>query len=328
MFPPRAVIFAASRKIAWLLPVVLRVIVGTGRALRAVMRIRAGRHVRLSVVVAVALSVMVSGSVAAQERSRVVDPRGTRLEGRAIQGGLMVGHAERGSRVTLQGRRVRIGRDGTFLLGLAADAPATLALLVVRRDGSHENKTLQVEQRQYATEQIDGLPDDEVDLDRPTQGALRSVRRRIVDARRRFSQPASFTTDLQWPVHGRVSTRFGVARILNGEARAAHDAIDIAVPVGTAVQAPAGGVVVFTAEDVPLSGRIVIVDHGMGLTSTFLHLSEIQVRPGDRVERGAPVGLSGETGRTTGPHLHWGLHLMGVALDAELLVHAGPEATP
>lgn len=241
-----------------------------------------------------------------------------------IQAGLVVGHAEPGSRVALDGRRVRVARDGTFLIGFAMDAPETMVLDVVRPDGSHDGKTFQVEQRQYATEQIDGLPDDEVDLDRPTNVALQRAHRRIVEVRRRFTPRAGFTANFEWPVRGRVSTPFGVGRVLNGEPRSAHNAIDVAVPIGTAVHAPAAGVVAFTAEDVPLSGRIVILDHGLGLTSTFLHLSAIRVSPGDVVEPGATIGLSGDTGRTTGPHLHWGLHLAGVALDAAQLV---PPAT-
>jgi murein DD-endopeptidase MepM/ murein hydrolase activator NlpD len=288
------------------------------------MRISSGRYVRFGALFAVVLSALASGSAAAQGRDPATDRRGTRLEGRVIQAGLVVGHAEPGSRVTLDGRRVRVAGDGTFLIGFAMDAPETMVLDIVRPDGSHHGKTFQIEQRQYGTEQIDDLPEDEVELDRSTRGALRRAHRRIVEVRRRFTLRPGFTSEFTWPVRGRLSTPFGVGRILNGEPRSSHDAVDIAVPVGTVVQAPAAGVVAYVAEDVPLSGRVVILDHGMGLTSTFLHLSEIRVSPGDRVERGGTIGLSGDTGRTTGPHLHWGLHLAGVALDAELLFPARP----
>jgi len=241
------------------------------------------------------------------------------LQGQPIQGGLLVGHAEPGSRVTRDGRPIRIGRDGTFLLGLAMDAPETVDVAVQGPDGGVEYRTVRIEQRAYATERIEGLPDDEVHLDAATRVALRRAHRKIERLRRHFVAEAYFSGPFEWPARGRISSPYGVRRVLDGEPRAPHDAVDIAVPLGTTVRAPAAGVVVFAEDDVPLAGRTVLVDHGLGLTSTFLHLSAIRVRPGQRVERGTPLGLSGASGRTTGPHLEWDVHLLGTALDPELI---------
>lgn len=266
------------------------------------------------------LSALSPLTASAQSRpSGAPERQGLQLDGRAIQGGLVVGRASPGSRVTLQGRPVRVADDGVFLIGFGMDAPETMSLEVVGPGGDRMDHTFRIEQRSYATERIDSLPEEEVDLDRATQAKLQRARRRIDALRRRFTPIRSFAYGLDWPVRGRVSTSFGVRRILSGEPREPHDAIDIAVPRGTPVRAPAGGVVIFTSEDLPLAGKTVIVDHGQGLTSTFLHMSEIRVRPGDLVEPSAVLGLSGDTGRTTGAHLHWAVHLAGVALDPELL---------
>jgi murein DD-endopeptidase MepM/ murein hydrolase activator NlpD len=283
----------------------------------------AGKVVEWSgVVLALLVTAFISSVASAQPRAPTREA--LRLEGNPAQGGLVIGHTDPGSRVTLDERRIRVGRDGTFLVALPMDAPQTMALVVVRRDGSREEHTFQIPQRQYATERLDALPEGEVELDRPTQVALQKTRRRIETVRRRFTPEAMFQGGFETPAAGRVSTPFGVRRVLNGEPRGVHDAIDIAVPVGTTVRAPAGGIVVFTATDVPLSGQTVILDHGMGLFSTFIHMSAIQVRQGERVERGATLGRSGNTGRTTGPNLEWGVHLGTTALDPELLIARAP----
>lgn len=276
-----------------------------------------------SLVAAVSLlaAVFASGVAAAQSRGAPPDRGEMGVEGRAIQGGLLIGRADPNVRVKLDGRRIRVGRDGTFLVGFPMDAPATMVLEVVSADGSNRKvQTFRVEQRQYGTERLEGLPEEEVNLDRQTQAQVNRSHRRIEKIRRRFTPESSFDQGFDWPARGRVSTPFGVRRILDGQPRSPHDAIDIAVPSGTAVRSPAGGVVVFAEEDVPLSGHTVVVDHGLGLTSTFLHLSNIRVRVGQRVDKGATLGLSGDTGRTTGANLHWAMHLSGVALDPELIV--------
>jgi len=116
------------------------------------------------------------------------------------------------------------------------------------------------------------------------------------------------------PVRGRVSSPFGLRRILNGEPRSPHGGVDFAVPAGTPVRSAQEGRVVLTGEFY-LPGRVVILDHGCGVYTYYAHLSRILVRRGDRVRRGEVIGLSGASGRATGPHLHFGLYLSGVKVD-------------
>ncbi len=116
---------------------------------------------------------------------------------------------------------------------------------------------------------------------------------------------------------------FGSQRIYAGEPGSPHAGVDIARPTGTIVGSPADGVVVLAAAaPFTLEGNLLMIDHGMGLVSAFLHLSRIDVKPGDHVLRGQPVGAIGMTGRATGPHLHWAMSLGQTKIDPQLV--AGP----
>ena len=124
-----------------------------------------------------------------------------------------------------------------------------------------------------------------------------------------------------WPVTGRISGVFGSQRILNGNPRQPHFGIDIVAPRGTPVQAPASGLVTLV-KDLYFSGWTVIINHGLGLNSSFLHLDRVVINIGDSVSRGDMIGTVGSTGRSTGPHLDWRLDWQGRRIDASLV--AGP----
>jgi len=120
-------------------------------------------------------------------------------------------------------------------------------------------------------------------------------------------------------VQGRVSGRFGNQRIYNGIPGSAHSGMDIAAPDGTPVTAPASGRVTFTG-DLYLTGGTILLDHGHGISSNFLHLSRMDVQLGDEVEQGQVLGAVGATGRATGPHLHWGMNWFDVRIDPLLVL--------
>ena len=123
------------------------------------------------------------------------------------------------------------------------------------------------------------------------------------------------------PAQGRLSSRFGVARVLNGKPRSPHAGLDVAVGVGTPIHAPADGVVL-DAGDYYYCGKTLFIDHGNGLITMNCHLSEFTAKVGDSVKRGQAVALSGGTGRATGPHLHWSVFLNGVSVEPELFLTA------
>ncbi len=121
------------------------------------------------------------------------------------------------------------------------------------------------------------------------------------------------------PAEGRLGGRFGVRRFFNGEARSPHSGLDIAVARGTPIKASASGKVL-AVEDYFFNGKTVFVDHGNGLITLYCHLDRIDARPGDAVSKGQTLGLSGKTGRASGPHLHWSVVLNGAMVDPELFI--------
>jgi murein DD-endopeptidase MepM/ murein hydrolase activator NlpD len=141
----------------------------------------------------------------------------------------------------------------------------------------------------------------------------------VTDAIKRSFSPSAPDTAFAPPANGRLSSRFGLRRVFNGQPRAPHGGLDFAVPAGTPVRAPADGTVVNTGNYF-FNGNTVLVDHGQGLISAYMHLSKISVSYGQRVKQGEILGNVGATGRATGPHLHWSVILNNTPVDPELFL--------
>jgi len=247
------------------------------------------------------------------------------LDGPMEQGALIRGSAEPGATATLDGRRLRVAPDGAFIFGFARNAPAQASLDIAYRNGGKVHRVLDVAPQHYQIQRINGLPEDEVS---PNPETLKRILRDIAAIRAAHhvdSDNRDFEIRLRWPVIGPVSGVFGSQRILNGEPRAPHAGIDIVAPSGTPVAAPAGGEVTLAEPDLTLDGGTVIIDHGYGLSTLYIHLSRIAVRKGERVAQGQPIGAVGATGRATGANLHWGVYWYEMALDPMLA--AGPMPT-
>jgi len=239
------------------------------------------------------------------------------IDGAPAQGALIRGTAPAGTvALTLDGREVPLAPDGRFLLGFDRDAPASAALVARLAGGGEVLETLAVEPRAWRIQHVDmarpaGGPTPE--YQRIREGELRL----IGAARTRDSQSPGWAQRFIWPVSARVSGPFGAQRIYRGGVSAAyHSGVDLAARAGAIVVAPADGVVTLAPPPrFSLEGNLVIVDHGMGLSSAFLHLSVALVRPGQSVRQGQPIGRVGATGRATGPHLHWSLVWNGARID-------------
>lgn len=251
---------------------------------------------------------------------------GLRLTGELVQGGLIAGQAPPGTwGLTLDGKPVSIAPDGRFIIGFDRDAKPAARLTATLADGRPVVRTLAIAPRGWDISRLPTLaktplPDAEFARVRPPELAQIEAARRVV------TDAAGWRQMFRWPLTGRISTLFGSQRIYaNGEAGSYHSGIDIARPTGTVVLAPADGLVVLVADHVfTLEGNLLMVDHGMGLESAFLHLSRIDVRVGEHVRQGQPIGLVGMTGRATGPHLHWGLRWGAARLDPLLVAGAMP----
>ena len=248
--------------------------------------------------------------------------RGTEGEGfpqLASQGALVIGKVAPGSKVRYADRDLRATPDGTVVFGIGRDEEGPVSVDVRRPDGRHVRAQITVTPRDWPLERVDGVPPQTVEP--PPEIAARIIREqaRVIAARVRDDARVDFEETFIWPVEGRISGRFGNQRIYNGIPKAAHSGMDIAVAKGTPIKAPASGLVSFAATDLYLTGGTVLIDHGHGVSSNFLHMSRIDVTVGDRVEQGQIIGAVGQTGRATGPHLHWGLNWFDVRLDPLLL---------
>jgi murein DD-endopeptidase MepM/ murein hydrolase activator NlpD len=245
---------------------------------------------------------------------------GLRLPPTVQQGQLVIGHAPPGVTLEFAGHPLRVGPDGVFVFGIARDAPAEVTLLVRDQDGGERALRLPVVQRQYPVEHVEGLPQRTVTPDPATAARIEREQARVAAARARDDAREDFLHGFAWPVaNARISGVYGSQRIDNGTPKAPHLGLDLAVAEGTPVRAPAPGLVTFAEPDLVLTGGTVLIDHGFGLSSSFLHLSRIDVKPGDRVRRGQVLGAAGKTGRASGVHLHWGFNWFEVRLDPALL---------
>ncbi len=248
----------------------------------------------------------------------------TRLEGPQVQGGLIVGRTDPGATILLDGKVVTASPDGIFLLGFGRDAAPTAALRIVHRDGVIDNRALAIGRRDWEIQRIDGLPQRQVTPDPEILKRIRADNALIARVRALESPSAGFLSGFVWPIHGRVSGVFGSQRVLNGEPRSPHRGLDIAAPEGTPVAACAEGAVSLVHPDMFYTGKTVVIDHGHGLNSIYVHMSEIAVETGQSVRKGDIIGKVGRTGRATGAHLHWGIALFDNALDPALLVGPMP----
>lgn len=234
------------------------------------------------------------------------------------QGGLALGTVPAGTRsLTLDGKPVAVAPDGRFVIAFDRDAGPRALLVAESADGTTLAATLPVAPGTWRIERLPTLrkvPVPSAEFARRRAGELA----RIVAARNVGSDADGWRQHFVWPATGRISGLFGAQRIYAGEPGSYHGGVDVAKPEGARVIAPADGVVTLAADPpFTLEGRLLILDHGHGLTSAFLHLSRIDVAVGQHVRQGEPIGLVGRTGRATGPHLHWAMTWNGARIDPQ-----------
>lgn len=247
-----------------------------------------------------------------------------KIEGRWIPGAAIVGTVAPGSSLKFGERDVSVSADGHFVIGIAYDAGPAAELVVTDPGGAVHRHEYSVQPRSYDVQKIGGLPQGMVE---PPAAVLARIEsdQKLVAAARVFDTPVDdFAGGFIWPVAAEVTGVYGSSRILNGVPKQPHFGIDLAAPEGAPVRAAAGGVVRLAHRDLYYTGGTIILDHGHGLSTTYLHLSKVDVKPGDEVKRGAVIGRVGKTGRATGPHLCWRANWFDVRLDASLLLQPDP----
>ena len=246
------------------------------------------------------------------------------FEGEFKQGGLLIGQVQEGQTVSYQGKTLNLTTNNQFLLGLGRNAPAITSITINSQDQEPETITLEIAARQYNIQKIEGVPAKTVtppasDLQRIKQDASM-----VREARKLVSNKQDFLKGFIKPANGPITGVYGSQRFYNGVPKSPHYGIDYAAPTGTAVIAPADGVVTFAHNDLFYSGGTLIIDHGHGLSSTFLHLSEILVEPDQQVTLGMEIAKIGATGRATGPHLDWRMNWLDQRIDPDLVLKVLP----
>ena len=208
------------------------------------------------------------------------------------------------------------------LVGLPLDTPVGEQKLDVGPDGDSRPQPFQVAAKDYPVQKLKIANQKMVTPDPEQIARINAERDRQISIRSQFRQVPVTRTDLALPADGRLSSRFGLRRVFNGEPRAPHTGLDVAVPTGTPIRAAADGVVTLV-DDFYFNGKTVFVDHGQSFVSMVCHLDKASVEAGQTVRRGEVIGQSGSSGRATGPHLHWSVYLNGAAVDPALFI--GPQ---
>jgi murein DD-endopeptidase MepM/ murein hydrolase activator NlpD len=217
-------------------------------------------------------------------------------------------------------RTLIINPDGSFAVGLGRDFGSDLVLTFKMKDGREIVKSYKVAARKYNIQKVTGVPQKTVTPDPEHLKRIRKESALVRKARAESVDTAYYLEEFMWPSIGIISGVYGSQRYYNGHPRRPHYGLDIAAPKGTAVVLPASGFVVLAEKDLFFSGGTVIVDHGHGISSTFLHMSKLHVEVGDKLKQGALVGEIGSTGRATGAHLDWRMNWFDQRVDPRMLM--------
>lgn len=267
------------------------------------------------------------GAGAAAQANKAQEQTPVEVKGDFIQGGIIFGRAQSDEQVWVGEKRLRLTDEGDFVFGLDRDQASPVTITIVDAQGRSTPLQFDVVQREYNVQKIEGVAQKHVSP--PPQ-----VLKRIADEAAKVRQARSLDDDRRdflrsfiWPLEGPITGVYGSQRVYNGTPKSPHYGIDIAGPVGAAVKAPAPGLITLAEPDLYFSGGTLIVDHGHGLSSTFIHLSKLLVQVGQVVEQGQVIAEVGATGRVTGPHLDWRMNWFDVRVDPQLLMDDESEAS-
>ncbi|WP_348760671.1 M23 family metallopeptidase [uncultured Salinisphaera sp.] len=265
----------------------------------------------------VALAVLAIGLAGAGLTANAASAATVVFPAHVAQGAMVIGRVPPDSRVTYAGRRLRVTDYGTVVFGIARDAKGPARVEVRVPGESAQTVDIRVTAHDWPAQRVDGVPPKTVSPPAEIARRIDAEQGRVAAARQTSDDGLGFAEHFIRPASGPVSGHFGSQRVYNGTPGSAHSGMDIAAAAGTPVVAPASGTVVFVDRDLYLTGGTVLLDHGHGIGSNFLHLSRIDVAKGETVAQGQTLGAVGSSGRATGPHLHWGMTWYNVRIDPE-----------
>jgi len=268
------------------------------------------------------LVLAITNAAASQLRAQTIDGAEI-LSGTAIEGGLIIARTNPANRILLDDNAIEIAENGVFVIGFHRESDVPVSVRIIAPDGNMMTSNLTPRQRDYNIQRIDGLNQTMVTPPANVLARIKADSKAVRAAREQETPLGDFWRGFDWPARGRISGVYGSQRILNGKPRQPHYGIDIAAPRGTPVRAPASGKVMLV-KDLYFSGWTVVIAHGLGVNSSFLHLDQVDVKAGMMIKRGDLIGTIGATGRATGPHLDWRIDWQGRRIDPGLLVSQMP----
>jgi len=244
------------------------------------------------------------------------------VSGQFQAGGLVAMQLQKGVSLRVDGAKIKQD-NGLAVFGFGRDA-GKQAKLVFSKQGKQHIIHKPLLARQYETQYIEGVAPEYVT---PPPDVLQRIRQENAlkrAARRGQLAKAQFINGFRWPLTGRISGVYGSQRIFNGQPRRPHFGVDIVAPKGTPVKAMADGKVTLAQSDMYYEGGLVFIDHGLDIISAYLHLSQVNVKRGDKVRAGDMIGRVGSGGRSTGAHLDWRIYWRDKHIDPVLLVGEQP----
>jgi len=247
-----------------------------------------------------------------------------KLSGEIKQGALVLGKTKANNKVTFDDKQIMVSQNGDFVFGFGRDDNKQHKLVITTPTNTQEQIVLTPLKREYKIQRIEGI---KKSIMKPNPKAVARSRKdngQIATARKIGSVLTSFADGFIAPIDGRITGVYGSQRVFNGEPKRPHFGLDYAGKKGDPVKAPASGKVTLFVPDMFYSGGTMIIDHGHGVTSTFLHLSKSYVKTGEQVEQGQVVAAVGSSGRATGPHLDWRINWFNVRLDPAFVLKIEP----
>ncbi len=236
------------------------------------------------------------------------------------QGSMIIGQLMIDGDVYFEDKKLQLTQNKKFVFGVGRDAQHQVQLFI-----RSKNKTIKyplyLAKRQWKIERVNGLPPNKVNpRSHKTLTRIKKEGAQVAVVRSKTTHMLDFLSSFIMPANGRISGVYGSQRVLNGQPKRPHFGLDIANKTGSPVIAPIAGKVVLAENDLFYSGGTIIIDHGFGINTTYLHMSEINVKVGQMIKQSEKIGEIGSTGRATGPHLDWRLNWYNTRLDPALLI--------
>ena len=242
------------------------------------------------------------------------------INGQWIQGGLLFGQTIPGNVVFVLEQNVYVDKSGRFIFGLGRDVNKIITVKVTEPNNKTHTFQFNVSQREYDIQRITGIASKYVAPDKSVLNRIAGDALKVKQARNLQRNTQEFRTGFVWPLIGKITGVYGSQRVFNDVPSRPHYGLDIAAKTGTNVTSPSAGVVSLAHNNLYYSGGTLIIDHGQGLSSTFIHLSKIHVKLGDIIKQGQLIADVGSTGRSTGPHLDWRMNWKNQRIDPFLLL--------